>query len=32
MIVFTEDCTHCGVCADNCYYDALKKKLKENTA
>jgi Fe-S-cluster-containing dehydrogenase component len=27
-IVFTEDCTHCGACADNCYYDALKKKAK----
>ena len=31
-IVFTEDCTHCGVCADSCYYDALEKKLKENNA
>ena len=29
-IAFTDDCTHCGVCADNCYYDALEKKLKEN--
>ena len=31
-ISFTEDCTQCGVCADNCFYDALEKKLKENNA
>jgi ferredoxin len=31
-IEFTEDCTQCGVCADNCFYDALEKKLKETDA
>ena len=31
-ITFTEDCTQCGICADNCFYDALEKKLKENNA
>jgi MinD superfamily P-loop ATPase len=24
-IRFSEDCTSCGVCADNCLYDALLK-------
>ncbi len=29
MIAFTNECTHCGVCADNCFYDALEKKSEE---
>ncbi len=29
-IVFTEECTHCGVCADNCFYDALEKIPEED--
>ncbi len=28
-ITFAEDCTGCGVCADNCLYDALQKIAKE---
>lgn len=31
-IAFTEECTHCGVCADNCFYDALEKKPEEYSA
>ncbi len=31
-IVFTAECTHCGVCADNCFYDALEKIPEENSA
>ena len=27
---FTDDCRECGVCADNCFYDALQKRAKEN--
>ena len=29
-ITFTEDCTKCGVCVDNCFYGALQKSPKEN--
>ena len=29
FIDFTDDCKHCGVCADNCFYDALQKVKKE---
>jgi len=28
-IDFTDDCNECGVCVDNCLYDALKKKKRE---
>lgn len=28
-IIFTDDCTECGVCADHCFYGALQKTLKE---
>jgi Fe-S-cluster-containing hydrogenase component 2 len=31
-IYFTEDCMHCGTCADHCFYDALHKKPRENNA
>jgi len=24
--VFTDNCTHCGICADNCLFGALIKK------
>ena len=27
---FTDECRECGVCADNCFYDVLKKRPKEN--
>lgn len=30
-IAFTDECTQCGVCADNCHYDALEKELKESS-
>jgi ferredoxin len=30
-IGFTEKCTQCGVCADNCFYDALEKKPEDNS-
>ena len=30
-ISFTEDCTGCGVCADNCLYGALLKRPGEGT-
>jgi Pyruvate/2-oxoacid:ferredoxin oxidoreductase delta subunit len=29
-IYFTEECNECGICADNCFYDALQKLRKEN--
>ncbi len=25
-IHFTDDCNGCGICADNCFYDALRKQ------
>ncbi len=28
-IHFTDDCNACGICADNCLYDALQKQAKE---
>ncbi len=28
-IRFTDECEECGVCADNCFYDALQKAEKE---
>jgi ferredoxin len=28
-IVFSEDCTRCGICVDQCLYQALEKKLLE---
>ena len=27
---FTEDCRECGVCGDNCFYNALIKRPKES--
>jgi Fe-S-cluster-containing dehydrogenase component len=27
--VFSENCTQCGLCADNCLFDALTKRKKE---
>jgi ferredoxin len=27
---FTDECNHCGVCADSCFYDVLKKVKREN--
>ena len=30
-IRFTEDCKGCGICADNCLYDALQKRPAEDT-
>ena len=29
IITFTEKCRECGVCADTCFYDALRKEEKE---
>jgi len=29
-ISFTDDCVACGICADNCFYGALTKTVKEN--
>jgi Pyruvate/2-oxoacid:ferredoxin oxidoreductase delta subunit len=31
-INFTEDCTKCGICADHCFYDALRKKPEEDNS
>jgi len=31
-IFFTDNCLSCGVCADNCFYDALTKTVKENNS
>jgi len=28
-IQFTEQCNACGICADNCFYDALHKHPRE---
>ncbi len=28
-ILFTDDCIHCGICADHCFYDAMVKTKKE---
>jgi ferredoxin len=30
-IRFTEACNECGICADNCFYDALQKRPAEDT-
>jgi ferredoxin len=30
MIGFSEDCTECGACADNCFFGALEKTRKED--
>ncbi len=32
VIRFTENCTACGICADNCFYGALTKTAEENNA
>jgi Fe-S-cluster-containing dehydrogenase component len=29
-IVFADECIACGMCADNCFYGALTKTIKEN--
>ncbi|MBW1682695.1 MAG: 4Fe-4S binding protein [Deltaproteobacteria bacterium] len=31
-ILFTEECNACGVCADNCFFEALTKTRKEAQA
>lgn len=28
-IYFNEDCSECGVCADDCFFDALEKFVEE---
>ena len=28
-IVLTEDCNGCGICADHCLYDAVRKSERE---
>ena len=28
-IFFTDDCIHCGICVDHCFYDAMLKTKKE---
>ncbi len=28
-IVLREDCNGCGLCADHCFYDAVRKSRKE---
>ena len=28
-ITFNDDCNRCGICADNCFYQALEKKPLE---
>jgi len=30
VISFSDDCIACGACADNCFYGALTKTVKEN--
>ena len=30
IIHFTNECNECAICVDNCFYDALQKKPKEN--
>jgi len=29
-ISFADDCTECGICADQCFYGALRKTEKED--
>ncbi|MBW1846559.1 MAG: 4Fe-4S binding protein [Deltaproteobacteria bacterium] len=31
-ISFTDDCIACGICADNCFYGALTKTVKEKSS
>ena len=31
-ISFTEGCTKCGICADHCFYDALRKRPEESNS
>lgn len=31
-IGFSDDCTECGICADNCYFGALEKSRKEEAS
>ncbi len=28
-IMFSDDCNMCGICADNCFFDALVKSKQE---
>jgi ferredoxin len=28
-IHFTDECNACGICVDNCFYDALQKQPRE---
>jgi len=30
LISFTDECNECGVCADNCFFEALRKTPKDS--